>query len=90
MKKSLAEVTRDAKQLTPRQQMKLVSRLLSVEETADALKPANEVTKAWNQEITRRIAEYRAGKAVFIPCSEVKREIEKTLAKINLQLDFGV
>lgn len=81
MKKSLAEVTRDAKQLTPRQQMKLVSRLLSVEETADALKPANEVAEAWNQEITKRIAEYRAGKAVLVPWSEVQRDIQKILAK---------
>ena len=81
MSKTLAEVTRDAIQLTPKQRKKLTNTLLSLDVEERPVESEREIAKAWDDEIQRRISEHRAGRSTLIPWSEVKRDIEEMLTK---------
>lgn len=76
---SFSEVARHATRLPQRQRMKLVSTLLKMPD--DNSEKQLSVDKAWDKEIKRRLAEVRSGKARMVPWEEVKRGIEKKLAK---------
>jgi putative addiction module component (TIGR02574 family) len=77
MPKSLTEVTRDAAELPPLDQLKLARILLELS-TSDT-EAADDIQTAWDEEIQRRLQELRSGQVRGIPLEEVKKRIEGPL-----------
>jgi putative addiction module component (TIGR02574 family) len=76
----LKEIENQALQLSPQERGKLIHRLIvsldgAAEDTPEA------IAQAWDEEITRRVAEIDAGTAVLIPHEQVMAEIDEILRK---------
>ena len=74
MSKTLADVTRDAADLPPKERLKLARIMLDLSDTE--AEDAAEVQEAWEKEIERRLRELRSGKTKGIPLKAVKKRIE--------------
>ena len=74
MPKTLTEVTRDAAELPASERLKLARILLDLSEPATD--SSQELQAAWDDEITRRLRELRAGAVQGVPLDAVKRKIE--------------
>ncbi len=74
MAKTLIEVTRDATALPELERLKLARILLDLSESPAM--PSEEVERAWEEEIARRLRELRTGTVQGVPLDEVKRRIE--------------
>lgn len=70
-----AEVSRHATKLPRKQQLKLASKLLGLQEEDSSAE------EAWDKETRRRMAEYRSGKACMVSSEEVMRGIAKKFGK---------
>ncbi|HEX2188275.1 MAG TPA: addiction module protein [Longimicrobiaceae bacterium] len=70
MSQLLEKVEAEAMELPPRERAQLVRRLIASLDHADEEDPA-EVERAWEEEIRRRLDEYRSGSAKTVPASEV-------------------
>lgn len=78
----LKELENQALQLSPQERGELIHRLIvSLEGPAEDTPEA--VTKAWDEEIARRVAEIDAGTAVLIPHEQVMAEIDEMLKKAS-------
>lgn len=76
----LDELEAQAMKLPPLERGELVHRLLlSLDGEPDGT--PEEIAKAWDEEIARRVAEIEAGTAVLIPEEEVFAEIDEMLKK---------
>lgn len=76
----LKEIENQALQLSLQERGKLIHRLIvSLEGPAEDTPEA--IAKAWDEEITRRVAEIDAGTAVLIPHEQVMAEIDEMLRK---------
>jgi hypothetical protein len=75
--RNVAEIAEEALQLPQNDQYKLARVLL---ENAE-IKPAPDVDQAWEEEIEKRIAAIRSGKAKGRPFAEVLREIDQQLRR---------
>jgi putative addiction module component (TIGR02574 family) len=76
----LDELEAQAMKLTVRERGELVHRLL-VSLDGEPEDTPEQITKAWDEEIARRVAEIDAGTAVLIPEEEVFAEIDAMLRK---------
>jgi putative addiction module component (TIGR02574 family) len=79
MPKTLDEVSRDAAELEPADQLKLARLLIDLSETQ--YEDTNEVQAAWDAEIQRRLQDLRSGKVRGIPLDEVKRRMQSHLVR---------
>jgi putative addiction module component (TIGR02574 family) len=75
MPKTLAEITKDAADLAPRDRLKLARIMLDLSDEENREDPA-EVEAAWSEEIDRRIEEMRTGKVKGVPLETVQKRIE--------------
>ena len=66
----LKEIEAQALQLSPKERGELIHHLIVSLEGAPEDSP-EAIAKAWDEEITRRVADMEAGKAVWIPAEEV-------------------
>ncbi|MEW6678041.1 MAG: addiction module protein [Pseudomonadota bacterium] len=76
----LDELEAQAKKLPPEERGELIHRLLASLDGEPEGTP-EEIAKAWDEEIARRVAEMDAGRTQWIPAEEVFREIDAMLAK---------
>ena len=76
----LAEIEVQALALTPKERGELIHRLI-VSLDGDSPESPEEVAKAWNEEITRRIADMDAGRTRWIPADEVFADIESIITE---------
>lgn len=76
----LDELEAQAKKLPPQERGELIHRLL-VSLDGDPEGTPEEITRAWDEEIARRVAEMDAGRTQWIPAEEVFMEIDAMLAK---------
>jgi len=79
MPKTLAEITREAADLTPQDQLKLARIMIDLSE--DKIESLAEIDQAWDEEIERRVDEMRSGKVKGVPLEDVKRRIESKLQR---------
>ncbi len=77
---ALEELEKQALQLSPQERGELIHRLIvSLEgETEDT---PESITKAWDEEIVRRVADMDAGKTVWIPAEEVFARLDAKIRK---------
>ena len=77
MPKTLAEVTRDAAELSEVERLKLARILLEF----SGPDPTNlaEIEDAWEAEIEKRLQDLRSGRAKGVPLEEVKKKLEARL-----------
>jgi putative addiction module component (TIGR02574 family) len=77
MPKTLAEVTRDAAELSEVERLKLARILLEF----SGPDPANlaEIEGAWEAEIEKRLQDLRSGRAKGVPLEEVKKKLKARL-----------
>lgn len=74
------EIEDQALQLSPRERSELIHRLIiSLEGTPENTPEA--IVLAWDEEITRRVAEIDAGTAVLIPHDEVFARLDAIINK---------
>ncbi len=73
--KLLSDVTRDALELPPAQRLTLARILLGVSEPDQDFSP--DVEASWENEISRRIADIKAGKARSNPFEDVFAELDR-------------
>ena len=76
MPKALAEITKEAMDLPPRQRLALAELLL--ESTDVPIDP--EAEEAWDSELRDRVRAIDEGRVVGIPYDDVMREAEKRFA----------
>ena len=79
MPKTLDQVSQDAAELTPEDQLKLARLLIDLCEAKQD--DAIEVQAAWDAEIQRRMEELRSGKVRGIPLEQVKRRMQRHLVR---------
>lgn len=82
MTAALKEIEAQALQLSPRERGELIHRLI-VSLDGEAQESAEVIAKAWDEEITRRMAEIDAGTAVLIPHEQVQAEMEDLLKQVG-------
>ena len=78
MKATLEQVTREASELSPQDREKLVARLIRDLEPVEDVS-TEEIEKAWDEEINRRIKEIDSGKVKAIPAEEAFARIQARL-----------
>jgi putative addiction module component (TIGR02574 family) len=76
----LDELEAQAMKLPPQERGELIHRLLTSLDGEPEGTP-EQIAKAWDEEIARRVAEIDAGTAVLIPEEEVFAEIDAMLRK---------
>jgi putative addiction module component (TIGR02574 family) len=76
----LDELEAQAKKLPPEERGELIHRLL-ISLDGEPEGTPEEIAKAWDEEIARRVAEIDAGTAVLVPEEEVFAEIDEMLRK---------
>ena len=74
----MLEVTRDAAALPELERLKLARILLDLSESSAI--PSEDAETAWDDEISRRLRELRAGEVQGVPLAQVKRRIEAGFA----------
>lgn len=75
----LDELEAQAMKLTPRERGELAHRLLvSLDGEPDGT--PEEIAKAWDEEIARRVADMEAGRTKWIPADEVFLKIDALIA----------
>lgn len=75
MKRKFSELVEEAKQLPYDERAELIEQLIAAsEQDAD---PA--IEKAWRDEIARRIAEIKSGKAQGVPLESALAQVRKTV-----------
>jgi putative addiction module component (TIGR02574 family) len=79
MSRPLADLTREAIELPPRQRLILARMLLDASDSA-ALEPASEVEAAWENELAARIQAIDAGKANGKSWDSVLQDINQRFA----------
>jgi putative addiction module component (TIGR02574 family) len=74
----LEEIEVQALALPPKERGELIHRLI-VSLDGESTESPEEVAKAWNEEITRRIADMDAGRTQWVPADQVFAEIESII-----------
>ncbi len=75
----LKEIEDQALQLSPQERGELIHRLIvSLEGTPEDSPEA--ITRAWDEEIARRVADMEAGRTEWVPAEEVFKEIDEIIA----------
>lgn len=75
----LNELESQALQLSPRERGELIHRLIvSLDEPADGT--PEEIAKAWDEEIERRVADMDAGRTQWIPADEAMAKIRERIS----------
>lgn len=76
----LDELEAQAKKLPPQERGELIHRLLvSLDGEPDGT--PEEIAKAWDEEISRRVADMEAGRTQWIPAEEVFKEVDAIIAE---------
>lgn len=75
----LEELENQALQLSPPDRSELIHRLVDSLEGESKESP-EAITKAWDEEIARRVADMEAGRTQWIPAEEVFKEIDALIA----------
>jgi putative addiction module component (TIGR02574 family) len=76
----LDELEAQAMKLPPLERGELIHRLL-VSLDGEPEGTPEEIAKAWDEEIARRVADMEAGRTEWVPAEEVFREIDSIIAK---------
>lgn len=80
MTASLKDIETQALKLSTRERGELIDRLISsLEGTPEDTPEA--ITKAWDEEIARRVGDMEAGRSEWIPAEIVFKEIDVLIAK---------
>jgi putative addiction module component (TIGR02574 family) len=80
MAATLEELETQALKLSRRERDELIHRLIvSLDGEPDGT--PDEITKAWDEEIARRMADMEAGRTKWIPAEEVFAEIDAIIAE---------
>lgn len=80
MATTLEELETQALKLTRQERDKLIRRLIvSLDGEPDGT--PDEIAKAWDEEIARRVADMEAGRTKWIPAEEVLAELNAIIAK---------
>jgi len=82
MAATLEELEAQALKLSVKDRSELVQRLI-VSLDGEAEGTPEEIAKAWEEEIARRVAEIDTGQAQLIPADEVFAEVDDLIAKAN-------
>lgn len=78
----LKDIEAKALELSPQERGSLIHRLiLSLEDPAE--EAPEEIAKAWDEEIARRIADLEAGRMQCIPADEVFAEIDAIIREYD-------
>lgn len=76
----LDELEAQAMKLSPRERDELAHRLIdSLHGEAEGT--PEEIAKAWDEEIARRVADMEAGRTQWIPAEEVFKEVDAIIAE---------
>lgn len=75
----LKELEDQALQLTLQERGELIHRLI-VSLDGPAEDTPEEIAKAWDEEIARRVADMEAGRTQWIPAEEVFKEVDEIIA----------
>ena len=78
----LEELEAQALKLSPRERSELIHRLL-ISLDGEPEGTPDEIAKAWDEEIARRVADMEAGRTKWIPAEEVFKEIDALIAAHN-------
>lgn len=76
----LDELEAKAMKLTPHERSELAHRLL-VSLDGEPEGTPEEIAKAWDEEIARRVADMEAGRTQWIPAEEVFKEVDAIIAE---------
>jgi putative addiction module component (TIGR02574 family) len=76
---TLDELEAQALKLSPGERSELVHRLL-ISLDGEPEGTPDEIARAWDEEIARRVADMEAGRTEWIPAEEVIREIRALIA----------
>ena len=76
----LKDLEEQALQLTPKERSELAHRLIVSLDGEPEDSPAA-ITKAWDEEIARRVADMDAGRTKWMPADEVFKEIDAIIAE---------
>jgi len=82
MRAMLTELEAQALKLSPKERSELVHRLL-VSLDGEPEGTPDEIAKAWDEEIARRLADMEAGRTQWIPAEEVFKQIDALIAAHN-------
>jgi putative addiction module component (TIGR02574 family) len=75
----LSELEHQALKLSPQERGELIHRLIvSLDEPA--VDSPEEISKAWDEEIERRVADMEAGRTQWIPADEVMTQIRARIS----------
>jgi len=78
MPATLEQVTEEVRELSPQDREQLLARLIRDLEPAENFSP-DEIERAWDKEIARRLEEIDSGKVKTIPAEEVFARIQARL-----------
>lgn len=78
----LEELEAQALKLSPRERSELIHRLL-ISLDGEPEGTPDEIAKAWDEEIARRMADMEAGRTKWIPADEVFKEVDALIAAHN-------
>ena len=78
MPATLEQVTEEVRELSPQDREQLLARLIRDLEPAENVSP-DEIERAWDKEIARRLEEIDSGKVKTIPAEEVFARIQAKL-----------
>ena len=78
----LEELEAQALKLSPKERSELVHRLI-ISLDGEPEGTPDEIAKAWDEEIARRVADMEAGRTKWIPAEEVFKEIDALIATRN-------
>lgn len=81
-----SEIEKQALQLTPRERGELAHRLIVSLEGEPEESP-EAIAKAWDEEITRRVADMDAGRTKWIPADEVMNKLRAKIAAAKVDAD---
>lgn len=79
---TLEELEAQALKLSPSERSELVHRLL-ISLNGEPEGTPDEIAKAWDEEIARRVADMEAGRAKWIPAEDVFKEVDAVIAAHN-------
>ena len=82
----LDELEAQAMKLSPRERDELAHRLI-VSLHGEPEGTPEEIAKAWDEEIARRVADMEAGRTQWVPVEEVMRDIRAQIAAAKANAD---
>ena len=79
MNSTIAEIEARILKLSPEERDELTHRLMAIRDGVTGESP-EEIAKAWDEEIARRVADMEAGKTEWFPAEEVMAELRAKIA----------